>query len=45
MSKDNLLLILIGIALFALFSKPISRGSLTPPMVFAGLIIVPAKTT
>ena len=34
MSEMSLLLVLIGIALFALFSGPISRGSLTPPMVF-----------
>ena len=34
MSEVNLLLVLIGIALFALFSGPISKGSLTPPMVF-----------
>jgi NhaP-type Na+/H+ or K+/H+ antiporter len=33
-SEVNLLLVLIGIALFALFSGPISKGSLTPPMVF-----------
>lgn len=43
MSESNLLLILIGIALFALFSGPISRGSLTPPMVFVflGLVLSP----
>ena len=34
MSEGNLLLVLTGIALFSLFSGPISRGSLTPPMVF-----------
>jgi sodium/hydrogen antiporter len=39
-SEGNLLLILIGIALFALFSRPISRGSLTPPMAFASLGLV-----
>ena len=37
MNEASLLLILIGIALFALFSGPISRGSLTPPMTFAAL--------
>lgn len=37
MSEANLLLILTGIALFALFSGPISRGSLTPPMTFCAL--------
>jgi len=37
MNEASLLLILIGIALFALFSGPISRGSLTPPMVFTAL--------
>lgn len=43
MSESHLLLILISIALFALFSGPISRGSLTPPMVFVflGLISSP----
>ena len=43
MSESNLLLVLIGIALFALFSGPISRGSLTPPMVFVflGVILSP----
>ena len=43
MSESNLLLVLIGIALFALFSGPISRGSLTPPMVFVflGLLLSP----
>jgi len=42
-SEANLLLVLVGIALFALFSGPISRGSLTPPMVFVflGLILSP----
>ena len=37
MSEITLLLILIGIAGFALFSGPIGRGSLTPPMVFTAL--------
>lgn len=43
MSEANLLLVLVGIALFALFSGPISRGSFTPPMVFVllGLILSP----
>jgi NhaP-type Na+/H+ or K+/H+ antiporter len=43
MSESNLLFVLIGIALFALFSGPIGRGSLTPPMVFVflGLILSP----
>ena len=43
MSESTLLLVLTGIALFALFSRPISRGSLTPPMVFVflGLILSP----
>jgi len=43
LSESNLLLVLIGIALFALFSGPISRGSLTPPMafVFLGLLLSP----
>ena len=43
MSEGTLLLVLTGIALFALFSGPISRGSLTPPMVFVflGLILSP----
>jgi NhaP-type Na+/H+ or K+/H+ antiporter len=43
LSEGNLLLVLIGIALFALFSGPISRGSLTPPMAFTalGLILGP----
>ena len=43
MSEMSLLLVLIGIALFALFSGPISRGSLTPPMVFVllGLVLSP----
>ncbi|MFC1748008.1 cation:proton antiporter [Pseudomonadota bacterium] len=40
MNEASLLLILIGIALFALFSGPISRGSLTPPMAFTALGIV-----
>ncbi|MES9989587.1 MAG: sodium:proton antiporter [Candidatus Thiodiazotropha endolucinida] len=37
MSEAILLFILLGIALFALFSGPISRSSLTPPLVFAAL--------
>ena len=43
MSEMSLLLVLIGVALFALFSGPISRGSLTPPMVFVllGLVLSP----
>lgn len=43
MSEMSLLLVLICIALFALFSGPISRGSLTPPMVFVllGLVLSP----
>jgi len=42
-SEMSLLLVLICIALFALFSGPISRGSLTPPMVFVllGLVLSP----
>ena len=40
MSEVNLLLILVGIALFALFSGPIGRGSLTPPMVFVSLGLI-----
>lgn len=40
MSESHLLLLLISIALFALFSGPISRGSLTPPMVFVLLGLV-----
>ena len=40
MSEANLLLVLSGIALFALFSGPISRGSLTPPMAFTALGLV-----
>lgn len=40
MSEANLLLILLGIALFALFSGPIGRSSLTPPMVFTALGLV-----
>jgi len=42
-SEMSLLLVLIGVALFALFSGPISRGSLTPPMVFVllGLVLSP----
>ncbi|MCU7844439.1 MAG: sodium:proton antiporter [Candidatus Thiodiazotropha sp. (ex Monitilora ramsayi)] len=43
MSEITLLLILTGIAAFALFSGPIGRGSLTPPMVFTtlGLMMSP----
>jgi len=37
MSEFNLLLVLCGIALFALFSRPISCSNVTPPMAFAGL--------
>lgn len=37
MNEAGLLLVLFGIALFALFSGPISRGSLTPPMTFMAL--------
>ncbi len=37
MNELNLLLVLGGIALFSLFSGPISRGNVTPPMAFAGL--------
>lgn len=37
MSELNLLLVLCGIALFALFSGPIGRSNITPPMAFAGL--------
>lgn len=37
MSEGSLLLVLFGIALFALFSGPIGRGSLTPPMAFTGM--------
>lgn len=37
MNEANLLLVLSGIALFALFSGPIRRSSLTPPMVFVGM--------
>ena len=40
MSESNLLLILIGIALFSLFSGPIGRGSLTPPMAFVSLGLI-----
>jgi len=39
-SESHLLLLLISIALFVLFSGPISRGSLTPPMVFILLGLV-----
>jgi len=43
MNEVNLLLVLLGIVLFALFSAPISRGNLTPPMAFAalGLLLSP----
>jgi len=43
MSEFNLLLVLVGIALFSLFSGPIGRGSLTPPMIFVllGLCMSP----
>ncbi|MCG7912952.1 MAG: sodium:proton antiporter [Candidatus Thiodiazotropha weberae] len=43
MNEASLLLVLLGIALFALFSGPISRGSLTPPMTFTalGLLLSP----
>lgn len=37
MSEISLLLVVCGIALFSLFSGPISRSNITPPMVFAGL--------
>ena len=37
MNEANLLLVLFCIALFSLFSGPISRGSLTPPLVFTAL--------
>ncbi|MBT3027830.1 MAG: hypothetical protein B6D72_02460 [gamma proteobacterium symbiont of Ctena orbiculata] len=40
MNETNLLLVLFGIALFALFSGPISRGNLTPPMTFTALGLV-----
>ncbi|MCU7815415.1 MAG: hypothetical protein KZQ81_09440 [Candidatus Thiodiazotropha sp. (ex Rostrolucina anterorostrata)] len=40
MSEANLLLILLGIALFSLFSGPIGRSSLTPPMAFTALGLV-----
>ena len=40
MSETNLLLILVSISLFALFSGPIGRGSLTPPMAFAALGLI-----
>jgi len=36
MSELNLLLVLCGIALFSLISRPISRGNMTPPIAFAG---------
>jgi hypothetical protein len=38
-SESNLLLILICIALFALFSGPIGRGSLTLPMALFAIKI------
>ena len=37
MSETNLLLFLSAVALFSLFSGPITRGSLTPPLAFAVL--------
>ena len=37
MNEANLLLVLCGIALFSLFSGPISRSNITPPLAFAGL--------
>ncbi|MES9851742.1 MAG: sodium:proton antiporter [Candidatus Thiodiazotropha sp. L084R] len=43
MNEASLLLVLFCIALFALFSGPISSGSLTPPMTFTalGLLLSP----
>ena len=43
MNEASLLLVLMGIALFALLSGPISRDSLTPPMAFTafGLLLSP----
>ncbi len=43
MTETSLLFVLLGIALFALFSGPIGRGNLTPPMVFTllGLAMSP----
>ncbi len=40
MSELNLLLVICGIALFSLFSGPISRGNITPPMAFVGLGLI-----
>jgi len=40
MNEANLLFFLCGIALFSLFSGPISRSNLTPPMAFAALGVV-----
>lgn len=40
MNEANLLLVLCGIALFALFSGPVSRSNITPPIAFAGLGIL-----
>jgi len=42
-TEASLLIVLCGIALFSLFSGPIGRGSLTPPMVFTafGLLLSP----
>lgn len=37
MSEAVLLIVLVTVAIFALFSRPIIRSSLTPPMAFAGL--------
>ena len=37
MNEATLLLVLCTIAMFALFSRPIIRSSLTPPMAFTGL--------
>lgn len=37
MNELSLLLVICGIALFSLFSGPISRGNITPPIAFAGL--------
>ena len=40
MSQEVLLLVLTGIAVFALLSNPIARGNLTPPMAFTAFGIV-----
>ena len=40
MNELNLLLVIGGIALFSLFSGPISRANITPPMAFAGLGVI-----